>query len=171
MTETLVRPDLCSRGHDRNVVGKVYSRTNTAGYCRQCKRELDRKYAAERANRAPKKEKCDHGHVFAEVGTTWGGRCRECQRLACLRYYYRVKRKKKMKNPNCLLAGKRVPHLRAIREKLGYSRPQMAHLTGISHHTIASIERRNGRARPHVLEKLVPFIADELQKEKVERYG
>jgi DNA-binding XRE family transcriptional regulator len=171
MMDTLVRtvdalqPNLCKRGHDKNVVG-----VDASNYCKQCKRDLDKTYYEKRKLRALQREVCHKGHKLDEVGRVWGGKCRECARMAAKRYYYRRRRPLKLSNPNGFLNAKRIPHLRAMREKMGYSRLAFARATGVSKDVLEGIEN-GGRARPAVLEKILSFVAMELEREKVERYA
>jgi DNA-binding XRE family transcriptional regulator len=171
MTETLVRtvdalePNLCKRNHDKNVVG-----VDSSNYCKQCKRDLDKTYQAKRVERALARDKCHVGHNLNQVGRVYGGKCRECARLAAKRYYYRKRRPLKLNNPNGFLNAKRIPHLRAMREKMGYSRAEFSRLSGVSKDVLEGIEG-GGRARPIILNKILDFFAEQIKEEKLERYA
>jgi DNA-binding XRE family transcriptional regulator len=162
--------NLCSRGHDKNKVGVV-----ERGYCRECKRQLDARYYQRRKLQGRVSEwpdgKCKHGHVIAEVGVLEGGKCKACQTEYNRRYAMRKAREKAKANPNSVVHARYVPNLRQIREELGYTRSEFAAMCGLSKSVIEKIEIRNTRARPYVLNAIIPVIAREMARQKEEAYG
>jgi DNA-binding XRE family transcriptional regulator len=163
---------MCKRGHDKNAVGVIYSRTNTAGYCRECKRIKDAEYAEKRKHKRDRLSRfCRHNHDTELVGTVFGGRCAECQRLQNLKWYKRMARERALSNPNSLIHAQRIPNLRKMRSQLGMTQRELGERSGVSHHIIQKIESRGTLARPHTVRRLVAFFATEFQREKDFNYG
>jgi DNA-binding transcriptional regulator YiaG len=166
------QPWLCSRGHDKNKVGVIKTQKGSY-YCRECKRILDAKYYQERKEGGLKSNRpmCKNNHIYVITGITKDGRCKACRKAASRKYNAKKARAKAKANPNSKMYAQAVPRLRELRESLGWSRPDLARRSGVTVSQLEKIELRGQKARPYVLHRIMPVIAEEIKKEKEFMYG